>query len=104
MGATKVSMTKVEPFGKVAESFASQQETKFSVRCLVRFPKLLLQACVRPSSSLFQTFRKVVKSPPSADKIEPPSDPYSYRGVQTPLQSRTEGNNPFFIPLLLTSS
>ncbi|GBM06969.1 hypothetical protein AVEN_239670-1 [Araneus ventricosus] len=53
---TKVSMTRVEPFGKVVERFASQQETRFSVRFLVRFP----QACFRLSSSLFQAFFKLV--------------------------------------------
>ncbi|GBL80232.1 hypothetical protein AVEN_29202-1 [Araneus ventricosus] len=93
-------MTRVEPFGKVAESFAGQQEARFSVRFLVRFPQAFI-------TGLFQAFQKVIKSPPSADKLElpcPPSEdsyrsnppfftpsskPYSYRRVQ---------------PLFLTSS
>ncbi|GBN18424.1 hypothetical protein AVEN_151811-1 [Araneus ventricosus] len=89
-------MTIVEPFGKVAERFAIEQETTFSVS--------FLQAFI---TSLFQAFQKVVKSPPSADKIEPPfppPKPYSYRGAQPsplfspPLQScaSTDGSNPFF--------
>ncbi|GBL97648.1 hypothetical protein AVEN_49150-1 [Araneus ventricosus] len=69
MVVAKVSMTRVEPFGKVAERFASQQGTRFSVR----FPQAFI-------TSLFQAFQKGVKSPPSADKIEPFPKPYSYRG------------------------
>ncbi|GBN04820.1 hypothetical protein AVEN_14041-1 [Araneus ventricosus] len=34
---TKVFMTRVEPFGKVVKRFASQQETRFSVRFLQAF-------------------------------------------------------------------
>ncbi|GBO06829.1 hypothetical protein AVEN_38852-1 [Araneus ventricosus] len=71
---TKVSMTRVEPFGKVAERFASQQETRFSQSFI---------------TSLFQAIRKV-KSPSSAEKIEPPS----------PFRSRTPTKAPhFFHPL-----
>ncbi|GBN90700.1 hypothetical protein AVEN_204502-1 [Araneus ventricosus] len=91
-------MTRVEPFGKVAERFASQQERRFSVRFLVRFPQAFI-------TSLFQAFQKAVKSPPSADKIDPPS-PLRSRRVQppffgknkhffTPLQSRTPTNFKF---------
>ncbi|GBL87535.1 hypothetical protein AVEN_21160-1, partial [Araneus ventricosus] len=66
--ATVKCVTKVEPFAKVAERFARQQETRFSVR----FPQAFI-------TSLFQAFQKVFKSPHLADKIEPPS----------PLRSRT---------------
>ncbi|GBO41371.1 hypothetical protein AVEN_173464-1 [Araneus ventricosus] len=96
-------MTRVEPFDKGAERFTSQQKRRFSLRFLVRFPPAF-------TTSLFQAFQKVVKSPPSADKIEPPFHPsetvllqrspnipssktYAYRGAQPP----------FSIPLLLTS-
>ncbi|GBL99710.1 hypothetical protein AVEN_249749-1 [Araneus ventricosus] len=73
-------MTRVEPFGKVAERFASQQETRFSVRFLVRFPQAFIK-------SLFQAFQKVVKSPPSADKIEPPFPlpEFQFRELETLL-------------------
>ncbi|GBN16189.1 hypothetical protein AVEN_111675-1 [Araneus ventricosus] len=91
-------MARVEPFGKVAERFASQQETRFSVRFLVRFPQAfitsLFQAFLKFVSSFpqacFVAFQKVVKSPPSAGKI----------GPHSPLRSRipTERNPPFFIP------
>ncbi|GBN38324.1 hypothetical protein AVEN_116128-1, partial [Araneus ventricosus] len=50
---TKVSMTRMQPFGKVAGSLASQQETKFSVRFLVRFPQTFI-------ASLFHAFLKLV--------------------------------------------
>ncbi|GBN51766.1 hypothetical protein AVEN_52943-1 [Araneus ventricosus] len=100
-------MTRVEPFGKVEERFASQKETTFSVRFTVRFAQAFI-------TSLFQAFQKVVQSPPSEDKTEPPcrlrsrtptegsnspfltpsSKPCSYRGVQPP----------FLSPLLLTLS
>ncbi|GBM83932.1 hypothetical protein AVEN_236586-1 [Araneus ventricosus] len=74
-------MTRAESFGKAEERFASQQETRFSVR----FP----QACFR--------LLKKVKSLPSADKIEPPFPPSEavllQRGptplFSPPLQSRT---------------
>ncbi|GBN43394.1 hypothetical protein AVEN_42388-1 [Araneus ventricosus] len=46
-------MTRVEPFGKVAERFASQQETRSSVRFLVRFPQAFI-------TSLFQAFQNLV--------------------------------------------
>ncbi|GBM45164.1 hypothetical protein AVEN_241444-1 [Araneus ventricosus] len=77
-----VSMTRVGPFSKVAERFASQQEARFSVR----FPQAFI-------TSLFQAFQKVFKSPTSANKIEP-SLPLSEAILQqkdpTPfLQSRT---------------
>ncbi|GBO22513.1 hypothetical protein AVEN_29474-1 [Araneus ventricosus] len=69
-----VFMTRVEPFGKVAETFASQRETWFSVR--------FRQAFI---TSLFQAFQKAVKSLPAVNEIGSPS----------PLQSRTpkEGSN-----------
>ncbi|GBM74843.1 hypothetical protein AVEN_81709-1 [Araneus ventricosus] len=69
-----VFMTRVEPFGKVRETFASQRETWFSVR--------FRQAFI---TSLFQAFQKAVKSPPAVNEIRSPS----------PLQSRTpkEGSN-----------
>ncbi|GBM93450.1 hypothetical protein AVEN_207856-1 [Araneus ventricosus] len=98
-------MTRVEPFGKVGERFPSQQE-RFSVRFLVRFPQAFI-------TSLFPAFQKVVKSPPSADKIEPlsPSEAVLLQRGPTSLssphlQSRapTERSNLFFIPLLRTSS
>ncbi|GBN64021.1 hypothetical protein AVEN_136677-1 [Araneus ventricosus] len=73
-------MIRVEPFDKVAERFASQQETRFSVRFLVRFAP---QAII---TSLFQAFQKVVKSPPSAGKIEPLLPP--------PKRTPTEESNP----------
>ncbi|GBN26561.1 hypothetical protein AVEN_210126-1 [Araneus ventricosus] len=81
-------MTRVEPFIEVAERFASQQETRFSVtnsyyKLVSGFP----QACFMP-------FQKVVKSPPSAGGIEPPSKPYSYR-EEPPFQSRTSTNFKF---------
>ncbi|GBL82821.1 hypothetical protein AVEN_106348-1 [Araneus ventricosus] len=76
-------MTRVEPFGKVAERFASQQETRFSVR----FPEAFI-------TSLFQAFNKVVKSPPSADKIEPP--------FPLPSRTPTEGSNPLFLSSFLS--
>ncbi|GBN41716.1 hypothetical protein AVEN_103546-1 [Araneus ventricosus] len=99
-------MTRVEPFGKIAERFASQQETRFSARFLVRFPQAFI-------TSLLQAIQKVVKSPPSADKIEPTSllrsrlqNGPTLPTFSPPLQSctSTEESNPFFIPLLLTSS
>ncbi|GBM35411.1 hypothetical protein AVEN_181510-1 [Araneus ventricosus] len=74
-------MTRVEAFSKVAERFASQQETRF----LVRFPQDF-------NTSLFQAFQKVVKSPPSVGKIELPSSLRSRtptEGSNPPLQSRT---------------
>ncbi|GBM17374.1 hypothetical protein AVEN_13250-1 [Araneus ventricosus] len=83
-------MTRVEPFGKIAEKFASQQETRFSVR----FPQAFI-------TSLFQAFQKVVKSPPSADKIKPLplSEALLLQKGQppflTPLQSRTPTNFKF---------
>ncbi|GBM39721.1 hypothetical protein AVEN_47525-1 [Araneus ventricosus] len=82
-------MTRVEPFGKVAERFASQQETRFSVRFLVRFLQASLkQACFMP-------FQKVVKSPPSAEKIGPIS----------PLRSRfSYREDPLFKAVLLQTS
>ncbi|GBO28309.1 hypothetical protein AVEN_29499-1 [Araneus ventricosus] len=69
-----------------------------------RFPRQGLNLSARLSSSLFQTFQKVVKSPPSAYKIKNPPKPYSHRGVQPPLQSRTPTYRGVHIPLLQTSS
>ncbi|GBM39739.1 hypothetical protein AVEN_68586-1 [Araneus ventricosus] len=64
-----------------------KQETIFSVRLIVRFPQTFI-------TSLFQAFKRVAKSPPSADKIEPLSEAVLLQRVPTP----------FFIPLLMTSS
>ncbi|GBN75868.1 hypothetical protein AVEN_155144-1 [Araneus ventricosus] len=89
-------MTRVETFGKVEERFASQQETRFSVLFLVRFPQAFI-------TSLFQAFQRLVKSSPTAGKIEPPSEAVLLQRGPTlllspPLQSRapTERFNPFF--------
>ncbi|GBN90618.1 hypothetical protein AVEN_109470-1 [Araneus ventricosus] len=101
-GCDKVSMSRVEPFGKVAERFASQQGTRFSVRSLVRFPQAFI-------TRLFQTFQKVI--PPSVDKIEPLSevvllqrDPTHFFHPLFKALLLQKGPTPFFIPPLLTSS
>ncbi|GBM65127.1 hypothetical protein AVEN_55171-1 [Araneus ventricosus] len=102
-------MTRVEPFGKVAERFASQQETRFSVRFPQAFITNLFQAFLKLISGFPQTcfmpFQRLLRAPPPADKIErpsllrshtpsqkglppffsPSSKPYSYRGVQPPF-------------------
>ncbi|GBN37950.1 hypothetical protein AVEN_166169-1 [Araneus ventricosus] len=76
-------MTRVQPFDKVEERFASQQGTRFSVRVLVRFPQAFI-------TSLFHAFSEGCKEPTFGGKIEPSS----------PLRSRiaTE-RNPLFSPL-----
>ncbi|GBM64772.1 hypothetical protein AVEN_92094-1 [Araneus ventricosus] len=85
---TKVSMTRVGPFGKVAERFDSQQETRFSVRFPQAFITGFPQACFMP-------FQKVVKSPPSAEKIGSPST----------LRNRIRGEkNPLFKAVLLQTT
>ncbi|GBO08831.1 hypothetical protein AVEN_76283-1 [Araneus ventricosus] len=101
-------MTWFEPFGKLAERFASQQETRFSVRFLVRFPQAfiasLFQAFLKLVSGFpkacFMPFQKIVKSSPSAEKIELPSTSeavFLQRGTPsfTTFQSRTPKNFKF---------
>ncbi|GBM46939.1 hypothetical protein AVEN_241168-1 [Araneus ventricosus] len=89
-------MTRVEPFGKVAERFAIQQEKSFCVRFLVRFPQAFITSLFRAFLKLVPPFQKVVKSPPSAEKIEPPS----YLLSRIP----TERNALFIIVLPQTSN
>ncbi|GBM51545.1 hypothetical protein AVEN_130219-1 [Araneus ventricosus] len=71
-------MTRVEPFGKLAERFSSQQETRFPARFLIRLPQAFI-------TSLFQAFHKVVKIHPSEDKMEPPSEAALLQRGPTPI-------------------
>ncbi|GBM86024.1 hypothetical protein AVEN_120338-1 [Araneus ventricosus] len=79
-------MTRIGPFGKVAERFASQQETRFSVR----FPQAFI-------TILFQAFQNVDRSPPSTDKILPSKALLLQRG-QAPFP------HPLFKAVLLQTS
>ncbi|GBL97649.1 hypothetical protein AVEN_49151-1 [Araneus ventricosus] len=97
MVVTKVAMTRVGPFGKVAERFASQQETSFSVTFLVRFPQAFI-------TTLFQAFQKIVKTLPLADKIKPihPSEALLLQRGQRPFF--TPSSKPYFYKLQIPPS
>ncbi|GBM34319.1 hypothetical protein AVEN_271859-1 [Araneus ventricosus] len=90
-------MTRVEPFGKVAERFASQQETRFSERVLVRFPQAfitsLFQAFLKLVLCIFKRSLRALLRRKNRNPFLPPK-PYSYR-EETPFQSRTPTNFKF---------
>ncbi|GBO03955.1 hypothetical protein AVEN_250176-1 [Araneus ventricosus] len=98
MVVRKFFMIRVEPFGRVAERFASQQETRFPVRFSVRFPPSFYYKLVSGfPQACFMPFQKVVKNPPSAKKKRIPflpPKPYSYK-EEPPLQRGTPTNFKF---------